>query len=1079
MAGFSLGSWLLGSSEETEKAPEAAGFSLSSIWGNAAAPQQAAKPQQEEIFHCFACYKTFTNTKGLRPPKCLPCGHFVCRPCVESVTSLSGARLCPLLSCKKLIIGDADRQPLAFSLLNILERSSSEATDLTEDKICLHCKEDVATGYCAGCTRFPYMCGPCGMIVHEKIEATSTPVQKLAHKPEPLHSPSICRTHPGVVLRHFCERCLQMVCDTCLKQSHSYCTRWILTLPLSEKDAVRLLEVLEKQLPGLAKLYPQLTEARDELAGLQASVTRRCDLSASHFSNVWQKWEAALKERKKELEKALEEIYNKRKGHIRGQTHCMAAALHSVETARASAGYAVSEQGLSAEGNMLRILMAIQQSAQLLKLAVKVDVPLFDFGFVANGDESAVIASLGRALDAGVEEGKEPGELITRIKPAQAASSATTSTTNPWATPRQPGAESPEHPAPGSTSRPGSASSSHPALASTSSAYLLAAARAGGAQDAGATGTDTSTAPEAAAPLAAPKVTTALLAVGSSEVDVSQCLVFGRAAQGIMCGEATDLHLVLRDASGVAVNLLRVSDLTASLKLPAVPAASGGDPKSKAGAWGPSSDVSINLELDVQHVDVGVYKLAFTPPYLGVWVGEAGVVAIEVSLAGCLFPGPLLRAVRVRQLPLPGCVAQHMARGRATWFAGAAVLWQQGRVAVVDISSTAAGGGQVVAVHEAPRAGGQFVKQVAVPAAAKRVLLAAAPPPSPAVTAAVSSLLLRYPSFTLNDAGDRFVLAAVTESSCEVSLASLSGAAPAPWVRLTLDPLKDAGGSGHGNADMAAVNGIVVHPRGTLLVVGRGGLVRLYGWCPVPGTDASPAKEAGGGAPARDTPWKHQLNLSNVLPDRIALSSDGARAVLLPDNTFAVLLVERGSPEDEARKAAAAMVGVDASVPDAGGSSRGSSSSTARLACVILSPDGKVLSSWVAHPPAGINFSSGIEASATHSGDLVVAVSGSSAVLVLSSATGAVATAFDDSQDLEAGFDKREMPKGACVVRYFNGGAAVGGAEAAPVTKVASSAGRGGAAGAGEEGKGGSMQYGLQVQPFTPYVWFLRVWLTP
>ena len=184
----------------------------------------SALKKLEEQLTCAVCLDLYTN------PKILPCFHFFCQQCLESLPQdpqgdnyfISCPTCCHHTQLPKPI--GAARFPAAFHINNLMEVHNLMIKVSGHQQVtCDICTTTNATGYCKECSKF--LCEKC-IETHKKfltntnhmvtsIDEVATAASKLL----PVKQETKCPNH-NKPLEIFCETCEVLICQHCTVRIH-------------------------------------------------------------------------------------------------------------------------------------------------------------------------------------------------------------------------------------------------------------------------------------------------------------------------------------------------------------------------------------------------------------------------------------------------------------------------------------------------------------------------------------------------------------------------------------------------------------------------------------------------------------------------------------------------------------------------------------------------------------------------------------------------------------------------------------------------------------------------------------------
>ncbi|XP_070566922.1 tripartite motif-containing protein 2-like [Ptychodera flava] len=177
------------------------------------------KEISEDFLCCPVCLEQYKN------PKVLLCNHSFCEQCLAALVAKTGEVICPTCGrpCQLPNGGVADLQGNFFieSLIDIVEPSESH----DDPALCQGCDENTALNKCLDCNID--LCQSCTK-PHRTIPTTRNhKIMKLAECSETRSSnvqvdtKAYCSTHPGYVVKFYCDTCQVPICSECIEVTHN------------------------------------------------------------------------------------------------------------------------------------------------------------------------------------------------------------------------------------------------------------------------------------------------------------------------------------------------------------------------------------------------------------------------------------------------------------------------------------------------------------------------------------------------------------------------------------------------------------------------------------------------------------------------------------------------------------------------------------------------------------------------------------------------------------------------------------------------------------------------------------------
>lgn len=274
----------------------------SSLFGSPQLGSFGDQSQSENLStECSICQETYTV------PKVLPCLHTFCQPCLEKLQDNLEKIQCP--KCEQ----DCTLPPQGISgllsdyaITNVLETSALEDSPLS----CTGCKtkDTHAVARCYDCAN--YLCGNCVM-AHQYMhcfEGHDVVNLKEANKDDfKTEKLLCCPRHKSETLRFFCRTCDTPICKECTNSDH----------PKGLHDYDHISEVGPRQVEILGELLEQSKAKTNDLRNAAKSVehfSSRLQMqyhkAQAEINDTFNFYCSALEERKEELMKELEDLFN-------------------------------------------------------------------------------------------------------------------------------------------------------------------------------------------------------------------------------------------------------------------------------------------------------------------------------------------------------------------------------------------------------------------------------------------------------------------------------------------------------------------------------------------------------------------------------------------------------------------------------------------------------------------------------------------------------------------------------------------------------------------------------------------------
>ncbi|GFT29796.1 b-box type zinc finger protein ncl-1 [Trichonephila clavipes] len=251
---------------------------------------------------CGICHETYTT------PKVLPCLHTFCQACLEKIQENNDKITCPKCEQDCILPPQGISGLLSdYAIHNVLETSTLEGSPLS----CTGCKtkDTHAVARCFDCAN--YLCGNCVM-AHQYMhcfEGHHVVNLKEQSNKEEFKSDKLlcCPRHKTETLRFFCRTCNIPICKECTTTDHMK----------GHHDYDHISEIGSRQVELLADLVEQSKAKTNDLRNAAKSVehfSSRLQMqyhkAQAEINDTFNFYCSVLEERKEELMKELEDLYN-------------------------------------------------------------------------------------------------------------------------------------------------------------------------------------------------------------------------------------------------------------------------------------------------------------------------------------------------------------------------------------------------------------------------------------------------------------------------------------------------------------------------------------------------------------------------------------------------------------------------------------------------------------------------------------------------------------------------------------------------------------------------------------------------
>ena len=258
----------------------------------------------EKDITCAVCCDHYQEAK------LLPCNHYYCRACIESLAKSSRGRPFPCPECRKdatLPSGGVEQLQSAFfveRMKDVYEKMAKAEGKV--EAVCESCfKRGKAVAFCRQCTAF--LCAYCveqhrALRAFEEHKVESLVDLKrggVAHVPLKEAPPPKCPEHDEL-MKIFCMDCNRLICRDCTvidHNGHSY--------NFLKKCATEAREAIRDSLAPLRKVQANIAGADKKLAGTGAQVGSQKEDVSQTIKKSFRQLRAILEQRETELLKKV------------------------------------------------------------------------------------------------------------------------------------------------------------------------------------------------------------------------------------------------------------------------------------------------------------------------------------------------------------------------------------------------------------------------------------------------------------------------------------------------------------------------------------------------------------------------------------------------------------------------------------------------------------------------------------------------------------------------------------------------------------------------------------------------------
>ena len=268
-------------------------------------PNNKALDELEKDITCAVCCGHYQEAK------LLPCNHYYCRACIESLAKHSRGRPFPCPECRKdasLPSGGVEQLQSAFFVERMKDVYDKMAkAEGKVEAVCESCfQRGKAVSFCRQCTTF--LCAPCveqhrALRVFEGHKVESLDELKrgdAAHVPPKENPPTKCKEHDEP-MKIFCFDCNCLICRDCVLYDHrEHKSDFV------KKCATEARKTLRDSLTPLRKVQANIAGADNKkLAGTEAQVGSQKEKVCNSVRQSFRQMKAVLEQRETELVKKV------------------------------------------------------------------------------------------------------------------------------------------------------------------------------------------------------------------------------------------------------------------------------------------------------------------------------------------------------------------------------------------------------------------------------------------------------------------------------------------------------------------------------------------------------------------------------------------------------------------------------------------------------------------------------------------------------------------------------------------------------------------------------------------------------
>ena len=293
-------------------------------------PNDKALDELEKDITCAVCCGHYQEAK------LLPCNHYYCGACIESLAKHSRRRSFPCPECRKdasLPSGDVEQLQSAFFVERMKDVYDKMAkVEGKVEAVCEQCSKGKSVAFCRQCTDF--ICAKCTTL-HGKLKvfaghkvATLEDLKKGGAKDVLLKEapPPKCPDH-GEQMKIFCFDCNCLICRDCIlidHNGHSY--------NFLNKCATEARKTLHDSLTPLRKVQANIAGADKKLVGTEKQVGSQEEMVCKSVRKSFRQLKAVLEQRETELVKKVLTLAQEKKDTLTAQRKGLQMAQTEIQS---------------------------------------------------------------------------------------------------------------------------------------------------------------------------------------------------------------------------------------------------------------------------------------------------------------------------------------------------------------------------------------------------------------------------------------------------------------------------------------------------------------------------------------------------------------------------------------------------------------------------------------------------------------------------------------------------------------------------------------------------------------------------
>ena len=293
-------------------------------------PNDKALDELEKDITCAVCCDHYQEAK------LLPCNHYYCRACIESLAKRSRGRPFPCPECRSdatLPLGGVEELQSAFFVERMKDVYQKMAkVEGKVEALCEQCSKGKSVAFCRQCTDF--ICAECKTL-HGKLKvfaghkvATLEELKKGGAKHVPLKEgpPPNCPEHDQI-MKIFCFDCKCLICRDCTlidHNGHSY--------NFLKKCATEARNTLCDSLTPLRRVRANIAGANKKLAGTKTQVGSQEEEVCKSVEQSFCQLKTILEQRETELVKKVRTLAKEKKDALMAQMKGLQMAQTEIQS---------------------------------------------------------------------------------------------------------------------------------------------------------------------------------------------------------------------------------------------------------------------------------------------------------------------------------------------------------------------------------------------------------------------------------------------------------------------------------------------------------------------------------------------------------------------------------------------------------------------------------------------------------------------------------------------------------------------------------------------------------------------------